>query len=377
MTQPLLKACFLNTSINFLTPEPELFTKSLIKNTKIDICIFNVDKKVDLSELMDRSKEFDLFIVDSWALLHDSQFFTGGFRESHIYQEDFETSCKQLSIFKKWATSAIKNHLKEKIFFLYSGALDYWRIHNKDLSLLKNLLESQNFILWSPDPIFCSEKSMVHSYNELIKHAKQKDSFLELRHAIDLAYDYRGRHIEKIYLINMLPSLSPERINMFNQLKGIMCNESRELYRESINALVIYKKHLSKFNLNHNLEMLPQLKREKSYLMDLYRKILILSKTICTTPTRYSAFIRKYVEVPNANCLLIAPRCGWEDKIFRGIKYPLIDYNDQFFNSTADLIEIKYNNSSAQLELVQSYLEHFNSYEKRIDNLLDYFVLKN
>ena len=376
MNATLLKTCFLTTSIEFLTPESSLFENNLKNNSELNCEVFKVDQPSDFYRLTECIYQFDVFIIDSWALLLDSQFITGNFRELHIYPHDFQVACKQLLAFKKWILELLRINSKSQLFVLYCGVLDYWRIHQADLDLLKTLLEINNFILWSPSSFFCNDKDSCKSYASIISSASKSNQYLELRHVIDPSYDATAKDINKIFRLGLLPSLAPERVKLFKDLNHLMCLSSQNLYKQAISRLVEYKQHMAKFNQENNLDILCQVREKQAALNMAYRRILLLSKFIATTPTRYRAFIRKYVEVPNAGCILIANECGWEDKIFRFHSFPMIKLDSENNLLNIEKLDKMYDESHEKLACTQNLIQKFGTYQSRIYNLISFCFSK-
>lgn len=62
MTRTALKACYLNTSIEFLTPEPELFNSNLLSSEYLNCKTFNVDRAGIFNTFKENYSEFDLII---------------------------------------------------------------------------------------------------------------------------------------------------------------------------------------------------------------------------------------------------------------------------------------------------------------------------
>lgn len=373
MINIFLKACFLTSSIDFLTPELALFKKNLEIHQSISCDIYEMDRGYALNELKENIAQYDIFIVDTWVTLLDSQFNTGNFRNNHLYKYAFDNGKKQLDIFRKWLLSIMQKELKSKLFILYAGAFDYWRIHQNDLNMIDFLINLPNFILWAPNPKFSSAKEIIDPYKQLVTKAHNNRKYLEIRHAIDSNYDVFGNNINKVYRIGVLPSLSKERIVLYKSIEDMMCPESRNLYIKSIRLLQDYRQRLAKQIESGSLSEIDIIQSKQRELNDVYRRILSLSKIICTTPTRYGSFIRKYLEVPYAKGMIASTICcGWEETIFRTTDYPIINMKKiKEMIGENDLSQIYARNEKNMINLQQN-IHHFSSYEYRIDELVSY-----
>ena len=375
MKNNLVKACFLTTSIKFLTPEPELFKKNLENHTSITCDIYEMDREHLFNELREKIAQYDIFIVDTWVTLLDSQFNTGNFRNNHLYKYEFENGKAQLKIFRKWLLSIMQKDLKGKLFILYAGAFDFWRIHQNDINILNFLISIPNFILWAPDPKFSNAEKAIDSYKKIVSAAYNNKKYLEIRHAIDPSYDIYGDNINKVYEVGVLPSLSKERMILYKSIEDIMCPKSRELYIKSITLLKDYKQKLAEQIESNSLSKVDIIESKQNQLNDAYKRILSLSKIICTTPTRYGAFIRKYLEVPYAKGMIASPSyCGWEEKIFRTTDYPIINMNRIDKMKSVEGLVQTYSNHEENIINLQQNIHHFSSYKTRIDELISYCI---
>ena len=178
------------------------------------------------------------------------------------------------------------------------------------------------------------------------------------------------------YRIGILPSLVPERVRMFTDLSHLMCSNSQNLYKEATNRLFEYKQNITKYNQTKNFEILMQVRKEQAELNINYKRILAISQFIATTPTKHSAFIRKYIEIPHAGCILLANKCGWEDKIFRYQKYPMIPLDTKNNYLSIEKAERAYDQNCSALLNMQKLIQRFGTYQNRIDELISFCFAK-
>ena len=128
MNKEVIKTCFLTTSIKFLTPEPDLFKNNLHIHKGILCDTYNIDRPHIFNELQDKLLQYDIYIVDTWVTLLESQFNTGEFRKTHLYKYGFNEGRTQLNRFRQWLIPIMQKDLKNKLFILYAGTFDFWRI---------------------------------------------------------------------------------------------------------------------------------------------------------------------------------------------------------------------------------------------------------
>ena len=364
-----MKTCFLTTSAEFLFPEVDLFSKSLISSSTFHGDIFKVDIEIQSERFKDLYFNYEIIILDTWMLFLDSQFSSGNFRETHLYELDFNKAVLNLEKFKKWILEKINSFDLAKQFIIYMGAFDYWRIHKNDIGLMNQILNIKNLSFWGPHLRFCSAMEPIKSYSKIIDYATNKNRYIELRHCIDASYDANPSILNKQYLISALPSLAPERIAIFNKLKPLMCEESKLLYRNSLSLLISYKNHLLEFNASQELSKINKIQNLKRDLNLNYRKIILFSKYICSTPTRYRAFVRKYVECPFGMSILIAPKASWENFITKNIDFPIIHSNHPGLSLSRKSLTDTYEEKLENLYSASKHIARNYSYENRLERL--------
>jgi hypothetical protein len=366
--------------VHHLSPEPDLFISSLAQYSELSNPIYQISSRPEIDRLESEIKSIDILCID-WETLKLCEAESADKAASIVFartENEFYSECLiercQALLDSRTRLLALARQSEITTVLFMGHDTDPWNYTLQDYLHATQCLYEHDMHLWCWPLRFMPKGKNSFYHETLCNQSAAIGRFIELRHSIDVDYDQGFCPHKKDILIGCMPSFKPNRIKLYKQVQSIMSPSACDLMNSSMQSISLLKKHIRNLRLDAGIskkpspELVSRSASAMSQAKNNYKAMLRRSCFIFTEAVAHSK-VRKYLEIPFAGAFLCSEINGWENDIFNGAPYPVINiYQGQI---GLESLSGSYNSNleSGNLLKISNKVKDQYSYRKRLERL--------